>query len=248
MTQRPFPLIPDCVEISGRSVPLLVRFHKGARYMRLRLNYKNQVIVSAPLHLSVDQVMLFLENKRLWLEQQIASTSEITRLSDWLKKYPFLSASGMRFHVCVRSENCQRAQYRFEKEGPTVILSVPQNSESPEYALLKLAQIFSRDALVCRLNELARQLNLEFSRLTVRDQTSRWGSCSGKRTISLNWRLVLLEPGLQDYVILHELAHLTEMNHSKRFWNLLDSYDPYRQKHESALKEISDAIMRIGRS
>ncbi len=215
--------------------------------MRLRLNYRNQVIVSAPAHLSDNQVLSFLKSKYSWLERQMAATPEVTDLSDWLRIYPLLSASGDRFHACLRSEDCRRAHYRFEEEGPTVVFCIPKNSEKPKYALLNLVRLFAKDALACRLNDLARQLNLTFTRLTVRDQTSRWGSCSIKRSLSLNWRLVLLEPELQDYVILHELAHLTEMNHSKHFWDLLDSYDPLRREHESALKEVSNKIMRIGR-
>ena len=240
--------VPECVEINGRTVPLLVRYRKEARYMRLRLNYRNQVTISAPSHLSEDQVLSFLKSKYAWLERQMATTPEVADLSDWLRKHSFLSASGQRFHVCVRSEACRRAQYRFEEEGPTVIFCIPKSNENPEHTLLNLVRFFSKDALACRLNHLARKLNLNVRRLTVRDQASRWGSCSSKRGISLNWRLVLLEPGLQDYVILHELAHLTEMNHSKRFWDLLESYDPCCWEHESELKAITGTIMRIGRS
>ena len=108
-------------------------------------------------------------------------------------------------------------------------------------------RLFSKHALACRLAYHARRLNLKFERVTVRDQRSRWGSCSSKKCISLNWRLILVDPELQDYVILHELAHLTEMNHSGRFWDLLDSYDPLRPSHESALKEVTGIIMRVGR-
>jgi len=84
--------------------------------------------------------------------------------------------------------------------------------------------------------------------LSVRDQSSRWGSCSSRGAISLNWRLVLMEPALQDYVILHELAHLTEMNHSARFWDLLDTYDSGRAEHEAQLDACCAALMRVGRS
>ena len=65
--------------------------------------------------------------------------------------------------------------------------------------------------------------------------------------MSLNWRLILLPPELQDYVILHELAHLTEMNHSARFWALLERYDPQRAEHEAALDALSARLMRVGR-
>ena len=93
----------------------------------------------------------------------------------------------------------------------------------------------------------AKRLGLHYRVLSVRDQSSRWGSCSAGRGISLNWRLVLLRPELQDYVILHELAHLTEMNHGKVFWALLDQYDPDRIRHERAIDKVSAELMRVAR-
>jgi len=81
----------------------------------------------------------------------------------------------------------------------------------------------------------------------VRDQATRWASCSARGAISLNWRLVLILPELQDSIMLHELAHLTEMNHSSRFWALLDQYDPNRRAHEAALNAITAEVMRVGR-
>ena len=83
--------------------------------------------------------------------------------------------------------------------------------------------------------------------MSVRNQVSRWGSCSFSGTISLNWRLVLLDPELMDYVILHELAHLKQMNHSDKFWNQLEKYDPLYKFHESEINKISSEIMRVER-
>ena len=113
--------------------------------------------------------------------------------------------------------------------------------------LMRVVRHFAKDALHCRTAYHAKRLGLKIPVVSVRDQSSRWGSCSSRGTVSLNWRLVLLKPELQDYVILHELAHLTEMNHSKRFWALLDQYDPQRVANEAALDAITPTIMRVGR-
>ena len=240
--------IPACINVSERTIPLIVRFRKDARNLRLRLDHKNRAVVSVPWHYSNRDVLSFIVGQRLWLEQQVARIPEATNISDWLKEHPFLSASGERFSVFVESEDCLRAHYQFESSGKKLVLRVPERNAGFERALLRLVRTFSKDALACRIHYHSRRLNLQFKRLTVRDQTSRWGSCSNKENISLNWRLVLIKPELQDYVILHELAHLTEMNHSRRFWDLLDRYDPHRSDHESALKKAAGSIMRIGRS
>ncbi|MGK0309664.1 MAG: putative metal-dependent hydrolase [Lentimonas sp.] len=239
--------MPECIDVGGRTVPLIVRSREKTRHLRLRLNHKNQVVVSVPWHYSNREVLSFIVRQHDWLEQQVARIPEASNMSDWLREHPFLSASGECFTVRVEPVDCLRASYQFEPNRAELVLCVPKNREDFETALLKLLRTFSKDALACRLNYYARRLNLKFERLTVRDQTSRWGSCSSKRCISLNWRLILIEPELQDHVILHELAHLTEMNHSKRFWDLLDSYDPLRPYHDPGLKAVTGTIMRVGR-
>lgn len=172
---------------------------------------------------------------------------KVVTVSDWLEEHPLVSASGKSFHTQAKLAGGQQTSYQFEKNSSNLTFYIPQGSSDVDVELLKLVKLFSKDALACRIGYHATRLNLGFERLTVRNQATRWGSCSSKRCISLNWRLILIEPKLQDYVILHELAHLTEMNHSKRFWELLDYYDPLRRKHEADLKKVTPVIMRIGR-
>jgi len=77
-----------------------------------------------------------------------------------------------------------------------------------------------------RVKELARTHGLQIRRIAIRAQRSRWGSCSQTGTISLNWRLIQVPPYAMDYVILHELMHLRELNHSDRFWNEVERVCP----------------------
>jgi predicted metal-dependent hydrolase len=94
--------------------------------------------------------------------------------------------------------------------------------------------------LPLRVAELAKEHQFEVRRVSVRNQRSRWGSCSRRGTISLNWRLVQTPIYVRDYIILHELAHLKEMNHSKRFWREVARLCPEFVKAEQWLKEHPD--------
>lgn len=82
-----------------------------------------------------------------------------------------------------------------------------------------------------------------FTRITIRDQKTRWGSCSAKGTLSFNWRLMLAPPAVLDYVVVHELCHLTHMNHSKAFWALVESVCPDYRTHRRWLKEHGQELV-----
>ncbi len=73
--------------------------------------------------------------------------------------------------------------------------------------------------------------------ITIRDQKTRWGSCSSRGTLSFNYRLIFAPPAVLDYVVVHELCHLTHMNHSADFWNLVGSVMPDYKQHRKWLKE-----------
>ena len=94
----------------------------------------------------------------------------------------------------------------------------------------------ARRELVPRVGELAYQHGLRVQRVSIRRQRSRWGSCSRRGSISLNWRLVHAPAHVRDYVIIHELMHLREMNHSPRFWAHVDAACPDRETAEQWLK------------
>jgi predicted metal-dependent hydrolase len=96
--------------------------------------------------------------------------------------------------------------------------------------------------LPARTWELAAEINAEVKQVTVRNQRSRWGSCSAGGTISLNWRLVQAPDEVRDYIIYHELAHLWEMNHSDRFWARVGQVCPHWRDAERWLKRNGSLV------
>ena len=82
-----------------------------------------------------------------------------------------------------------------------------------------------------------------YERITIRDQKTRWGSCSAKGTLSFNWRLMLAPPAVLDYVVVHELCHLTHMDHSAAFWALVEQVCPDYRTHRKWLKEHGQELV-----
>lgn len=225
-------------------MPVFIRRRKGTKHLRLSIGQNNQVIASVPWHTSDRKVANFIDEQRQWLEGQLSSAPKVYSLMQWLTQEPHLTASGDVFDVRIEPSVKRSADYIFDQGGAALVLRLPRVEER---SLRALVSLFAKDSLVCRVAYHSKRLGLKYGSLSVRDQSSRWGSCSARRGISLNWRLLLLSPALQDYIILHELAHLSEMNHSKRFWTLLDHYDPLRVVHEAELDQVSAKLMRVGR-
>jgi predicted metal-dependent hydrolase len=96
--------------------------------------------------------------------------------------------------------------------------------------------------LTVRTSELAAEQLLEVHSVQVRDQRSRWGSCSLRKRISLNWRLIQTPEFVRDYIILHELMHLKEMNHSRKFWDHVAAACPAYLEAERWLKKNSRLV------
>ena len=99
----------------------------------------------------------------------------------------------------------------------------------------------------CRSSQrYADALGLTFKRLTVRDQSSRWGSCSTNGMLSFSWRLILAPCQVLDYLAAHEVAHLVEMNHSPRFWRLVQRICPHHQSAKAWLDAHGADLHRYG--
>lgn len=91
----------------------------------------------------------------------------------------------------------------------------------------------AREYLTDRTDHYAERMGVEYKKLELRNQRTRWGSCSTGGTISLNWRLIMAPPEVVDYLVVHELAHLTEQHHGREFWQLVGEHVPnYKERAE----------------
>jgi len=100
----------------------------------------------------------------------------------------------------------------------------------------------ARKELTARLAALSREHGLDFGKLSIRQQRTRWGSCSRQGNISLNARLLLMPPDAVDYVLLHELCHTRRMDHSRVFWELLESHDPNCKSHRRLVRDSAKSL------
>lgn len=128
------------------------------------------------------------------------------------------------------------------------VITAFTSNAAPEYVkngLINWFRLRSEEILNERVAFYAQKMGKIPNRVVVKTQTKRWGSCSSKRDIFLNWRLVFAPIEVIDYVIIHELSHLVYMNHSSNFWHLVETYDSKYKTHRSWLKENGQQLFQM---
>ena len=228
-------------------VPYILRRSRRSRYLRLSLEKGDCAVLTVPRHVSEGESVGFLKEHGDWLSSQSAGRRRPVRdLIEYLLKQTYLSVDGARARVIMRF-TAMMPVLRYEPRSRQVTLQINAGASVDAQIALFLKD-FARDVVAERAREVARKVNVRFLRVTIRDQRRCWGSCSERRTISLNWRLLLLAPELQDYIIYHELAHLTHFNHSIVYWALLRKYDRCAVRHDKRISRISSDMLALGRS
>ena len=205
-----------------QSAPLVfVRNARARRYI-LRVLPDGTARVTIPRRGSMKEAARFAATHRSWIEQQRQRRQQLRARQPrgWRDPQTILlrgASLTVQRVVDARGMALQIGDVR---------VPLPDRGGDPARALAGHLRQTAVDELPARLMELAARLHLTVRHVTIRDQRTRWGSCSARGRISLNWRLIQMPDPVRDYVLLHELMHLKEANHSRRFWRLVASVCP----------------------
>ncbi len=233
------PPDPEWLPVNSRRVRLwFVRNLRARRYV-LRLRPDGSARVTVPRGGSLAEARHFAARNVHWLERQLLRQALQPRRPESWRAGTELLFRGERVRL-ETAPNGPAGLVRFGAETVPVADADGDLRPAVERHLQRLAAI----ELPARVLELAARHRLPVRRITIRNQRSRWGSCSRRGTISLNWRLVQTPPSVRDYLVLHELAHLKEMNHSCRFWDEVARLCPNYREAERWLKEHSGLLAR----
>ena len=226
---QPKPSTTDFLQIGDRAVPLLLVHHPRARRYLLRLRPDGTVRVTIPRRGTLSDARDFAVQNLGWLEGQLQRLA--TRPKTPITWHPGMEIlyHGQSVHLELEADS----SIRFGPEQLTVTDATADLRPAIQAHLRRLAG----QELPARVLELAAEHGINVTRITVRNQKSRWGSCSRRGTISLNWRLIQSPDFVRDYIILHELAHRRQMNHSEKFWQEVARLCPDYQSAERWLKQ-----------
>jgi len=220
--------------LTARDVRFVSR-RQAKRYIA-RVDAAGEIVVTLPPGGTRMEALRFVNRHRDWLEGQRQEALRRARRRR-LRSGDWLWYRGER----TRVERVERRGRHFAVFGDQVAPLGP-GSTSLDQAVKERLVALAQEELPDRVWQLARMLKLKVSRVTVRDQKTRWGSCSSAGTISLNWRLLQTPPATCDYILIHELMHLREMNHSDRFWRLVGQACPDYRTQEAWLLLRQDEL------
>jgi len=220
-----------------------VRMSPKAKRCRIVVRPDLSVEVVLPKGADRSRAQQLLMSKQKWVERSLLKFSNMAAIADRESKPKLieLPAIGQHLAICYEPLDADRVRVS-EFDGG---LKLSGEIDRPSLVAEALRQWLKRkgiERLGPMLSSLADQYDFEFGRLSVRLQRGRWGSCSRDGNISLNAKLLLLPPVLVRYVMIHELAHLKWMDHSPRFWNLVEDCDPDFRIHRRRLRRMAMSL------
>ncbi|OBQ57564.1 M48 family metallopeptidase [Halodesulfovibrio spirochaetisodalis] len=225
---------------------------KRAKHVRLKVSRTKGLEVVVPVTFKKAWLSPILEKRSEWI-RKTAKRLELPDTVENLSVIPStisLPVLGCEYAVkYVPIEEISRLIVEAQKiiRTSTGALSVEYKGtiflpeEQEQEVCIELLRLWlircGKETLPELLEDASEKVNIPFTKVQVRLQKGRWGSCSSRGTISLNARLLLLPPHLLNYILLHELAHVRHPNHSSAYWNYLQSLDPQALEYDAAMQD-----------
>lgn len=205
--------------------------------LAVQITQEGTVKVMAPMRLPQSTIERFLQEKQPWILKHVSKAQERQRAKSqfglqpgdelWLlgKSYPLVYGNG------------KRANW----DGQRFL--VPEEPfEERRKKLIGLYRQMGREYLLKQVAHYSEKMGVAPQGVKISSAKKRWGSCSGRDSLNFSWRLIMAPPRAVEYVVVHELAHIREHNHSQRFWNIVEKQMPdYRQRQE-LLRQVYDRI------
>lgn len=213
-----------------------VRVSRRARRLSVRVYPGGRVEVVVPPGASPVTVQRFVGTHREWIEQRVADLSMVAGIAvDTLPQRIELAALGRTYAVQYRPTLSRVTRASIVGEGCLEISGATQDTKLVGVALRNWLFDLAEHEMLRELRRMAQVGGFDFQRLQIRRQRTRWGSCSASGTISLNVCVLFQPLEVMRYLLVHELSHTRHMNHSRKFWALVESIEPDYQRLDREL-------------
>lgn len=214
--------------------------------MCVEIDADAKVTVRVPLRVNEKDVMLFLESKSDWI---IRKCEEQKKVAGITKEYRHTFKEGDVFFFLGEKYELRFTEFTEEKKVETddtqEIMFVNASVTDVEKTICEWYLENMKIILSDKIRYYANTMGVRVGRITLRDQKTRWGSCSSLGNLNFNWRLIMAPKEVIDYVVVHEMCHLKQMNHSKLFWNEVKKYCPDYSIYRKWLKDNGKYLVWI---
>lgn len=237
------------IDLDGLRVSYSIRKSKRAKRVSLRYSMSAGLEVVYPAGLRQPDPELLLLERSAWVRKAMARIKDANankRQREYRAGEDFLFR-GDRYRLKLDSAPSLKRIKVGLADGHLVVASPeaapPATDAEIRHAIESFYRAQAQRYLPQRVEELARAHGFNFERVRIKNQKTRWGSCSAKRNINLNLRLMMAPNEAIDYVIMHELCHLRELNHNPAFWTLVESYCPKFRHWKAWFKQHGPSLI-----
>lgn len=232
------------VLISGRAYAYVLQ-RQRRKTVEIRLTAADTLQIKAPKELPFDEIAEFLYRKSDWIR---AKNALLKQMESSASPDSLISGASLPFmgkKVCLKIER-NYCKPRVWLEGDCLVanLYLPNDAQLPDL----LRRWYKRQAaaiLQDKTNAWSKRIGVKVNRVSIKEQKTRWGSCSSLGNINYNWRIVMAPEETIDYLVVHETAHRVHLNHSKQFWELVGLHCPSYRLHRQWLRDNGAELFRV---
>lgn len=220
----------------------LKRSRKRRKTISLNISHNNEIVVCAPYFTSAREINRFIQEKQSWIEKTIQKHADKALL---VQERKFVS--GEYFYYLGESIELEAFFEPKEKKGLVLwnnrfYLNSPDGKETRTHYFVLWYKQKALEHIGERVDFYCRELDLRARGVRVSSARQRWGSCSPDNKLAFSFRLIMMPPDVIDYVIVHELMHIREKSHSRRFWKLVAEAMPQYKTNQRNLKKYGEVF------
>jgi predicted metal-dependent hydrolase len=233
------------INIGDRIIDYSVKYTRRQTIQLKLINLKN-LEVTAPLRTPQQQILQIIQAKMKWLTKQVARLTALadTEVNTEIRNGATALYLGHRIRIVSATDSSHHSVNL--RDNILTITTSTRDSDGAAHQLLQTWYVRQATALLQAQTAVwSAKIGVRPKRITVKDQKTRWGSCSALGNINYNWRIIMAPLQVVDYLIVHELCHLLVPNHSAYFWAAVATYLPDFKKHQAWLKDNGPLLMRF---
>lgn len=223
------------VNLNNQTIEYVLIFKKK-KNISIKIENSGEIKVLVPLGVDYNYIDDLIIRKANWI---LKSLDKMNKESSIYNKAILL---GKYYNLIINKSHEDKI---FRDNSNIIINSKDLNRKYINELLISWYKNMALDIVGKRVMDISNNIYIRPSKIIIKDQKSLWGSCNSRREIRLNWRLVLMPQFVMDYIIIHELCHIKQMNHSKEFWKLVESHCPNYKESKYWLKENGAMLMKL---